>query len=89
MDAALREVLEETGLSLRPESLSGPATFAFRHEHRPIISTIYTAQIEQQPTIQIDGAEIVWAAFLSKTELGAQQILAPGLLAYLHSDLRP
>jgi 8-oxo-dGTP pyrophosphatase MutT (NUDIX family) len=82
MAAALRELREETGIDLPATALGAPVTLRFRHEHRPIVSTVYAARIDQPMQPVIDRAEIVWAGYLSLDEMAAKE-LAPGLTVYL------
>lgn len=89
MAAALRELREETGIDLPADLLGPPIRLSFRHEQRPIISTVYPIHVDQPLEPVIDHAEIVWAGFVRLEELSSKK-LAPGLVAYLEKlDIIP
>ena len=82
LEAALRELREETGLVLPPEALRvawvGEALWDFRRDH----VTIFEAHLEEMPDLTPDGREVVQARLINPLAVlaGPQ---APFVEAYL------
>jgi 8-oxo-dGTP diphosphatase len=82
--AAVRELLEETGLRAPPEELGDASCFRFDEDHRRITAQVFTWRPPTSPAPTADRREIVWAGFLPREQL-AREPLGPLLRAYLTS----
>ena len=82
--AAIRELLEEAGLAAPAEALSEAARLSFVQEHRRITDTVFEWQAASLYVPSIDNREIVWAGWLTPSEL-RQHRLAPPLALYLEA----
>jgi 8-oxo-dGTP pyrophosphatase MutT (NUDIX family) len=80
--AAVRELREELGIELAPAELREVCRLEFVFEHRRIEKTVFEPlrPTNQQP--RPDRREIVWAGWLSPTEISALPMV-PGLDGYL------
>jgi 8-oxo-dGTP diphosphatase len=81
-EAALRELREEVGIDLPPETLRpayAAATFwEYRHDH----TTIFEAELDDRPNLRLDNREILAALFHAPAAVAADD-LTPPLARYL------
>jgi 8-oxo-dGTP pyrophosphatase MutT (NUDIX family) len=64
LDGAVREIAEETGLTLSPDELSPATPSAVVHSHGRWVDTVFTARVPaSQVTLDVDGAEVFEAAW--------------------------
>lgn len=82
LDAARRELFEETGITAPAEALEAPAVLRFTADYRRITDTVFAWRPDEPPTPKVDRREIVWAGYLSPSELAGQE-LSLGLRHYL------
>lgn len=82
VEAARRELIEETGLVAPREELQDVGEIRFPFEGRTIVSRILLWHPRQRPEPRIDRREIVRAFLVDPVEL-ARFRLAPGLAFYL------
>ena len=77
LDAAVRELREETGLCVPRERLSPLAEVVVRYHGREDHAHYFelTLQDDEDPVIRIDRREVVWAEFVPVRELGQLPIV--------------
>lgn len=75
--AAVRELREEVGVTLTPESLRPLGEFHPRHEGKRDHLVAFEAHVEEAPTLQIDRREIVSAWWASPSELAGEELWPP------------
>jgi ADP-ribose pyrophosphatase YjhB (NUDIX family) len=64
VQGALRELVEETGISLRPEQLTQAVPSAMVHHRGRWVDLVYEARVPAQSTpLRVDGAEVYEAAW--------------------------
>lgn len=80
--AALRELVEETGLRAPEQELQGPLELGFAFERRRIRCAVFAWRPMARPMVRVDGREVVRAIWLSPEEARNRR-LAPGLALYL------
>ncbi|MBM76507.1 MAG: hypothetical protein CMK59_13960 [Proteobacteria bacterium] len=84
--AALRELREEVGVSLRAEQIALVKVVVRYEEFKEDTIYIFEHSMRDEPKIQIDNREVIWASFVEKKQ--ALKInLAPGVRVYLESLL--
>jgi ADP-ribose pyrophosphatase YjhB (NUDIX family) len=76
-DAALRELREEVGVSVRPEQLE-PALdethdWEGKHDH----VEIFNLELDERPEISVDHREVVAASWISPRKVGELEIYPP------------
>jgi 8-oxo-dGTP pyrophosphatase MutT (NUDIX family) len=76
--AALRELVEETGIRARPAELEEVALVEGREDWRLTRTRVFAWRPEHLPQPRPDGAEIVWAAYRDPRELAGEP-MTPGL----------
>ena len=82
LDAAIRELREETGLEAAPAALTAVGTYRYDDMGRRITSYVFAYRPSTPPTPVVDRREIVWAGLLSRAELAKRRI-SPQLTIYL------
>ena len=82
LDAAVREVWEELHLVLPPDALTLRWHGSTLVEHRHDTTTIWEIVLDAQPSIHVDGREVVWAGWWTPAEALALA-LSPPVRAYL------
>ena len=82
LDAAVREVSEELHLVLPPDALTLRWHGSTIFEHRHDTTTIWEIVLDAQPSIHVDGREVVWAGWWTPAEALALA-LSPPVRAYL------
>lgn len=80
--AAARELREETGIALDPETLAPAGVFRYRDHHRRVTTHVFACELPEPPTPRVDRREIVWADLAGPDEL-ARAPLSPLLRVYL------
>ncbi len=68
VDAAIRELREEVGISLRPENLRLYQRYVSHEEYKTDNSTVFETQLDQLPTLRIDQREVIQAEFVGMSE---------------------
>jgi 8-oxo-dGTP pyrophosphatase MutT (NUDIX family) len=82
IEAALRELAEETGIEAPEAALEPPVSLAFTFEGRRIVSEVFAWRPDSRPTPRVDGLEVVRTLWLAPEETRDRR-LAPGLALYL------
>jgi 8-oxo-dGTP diphosphatase len=85
IEAAARELREETGLDAAPSQLADQGVYRFRQDRRRITTRVFTwrpGDAARRPTV--DNREIVWAGYLTPAEL-LRVPTTPVLRCYLDS----
>jgi 8-oxo-dGTP pyrophosphatase MutT (NUDIX family) len=63
VDAAVRELREEVGISVEARELRLVKTYVIDEDHHVDHSSIFEIELSQAPLISIDCREVVWAGF--------------------------
>ena len=89
LEAAVRELREETGLSARSGELRAAGAFRFEAEHRRITAHVHV----WRPAVPIapvaDGREIVWAGFVPAAALPSSPLTELPRLYLAHAAQAP
>jgi 8-oxo-dGTP diphosphatase len=85
--AALREIEEEVGLRVAPESLRLAIDHTSRWHYRLDRVRIFEARLAERPPVRIDNREIVAARWMTAEGL-VRQPIAPHVRAYLEERRR-
>lgn len=80
--AAARELREEVGIEVAPESLTHAYRGEHRYENRQDRLDIYECEVTTRPVARIDRREVVWADLQTPAQVRARPVV-PHLLAYL------
>jgi ADP-ribose pyrophosphatase YjhB (NUDIX family) len=72
--AAARELREEVGLSVAPESLVALGEFVVHHSHIEDHVNAFELRLDARPEPRIDGREVVWAGFHDEAELAGLRL---------------
>jgi len=86
--AAVRELAEEVGLEIAPDSLRALGEFVVRHSHIEDHVHAFELRLAARPPLRIDAREIVWAGFHAEAAL-ADLELWPVLPVVLGERGRP
>jgi len=81
--AALRELEEELGITLPPQSLCHAWHGELSFESRRDVVDIWEIRVDAIPQMHVAGREIVWAGWLAPAE-AVKRPLLPHLAAYLN-----
>ena len=81
-EAAVRELREEVGLSLPPESLRYACEIESEHEYTREHCWFFEVDLAQPPTVVPDQREVIWAGFVDADEALRGRLLPP-VRAYL------
>jgi ADP-ribose pyrophosphatase YjhB (NUDIX family) len=81
-DAAAREIAEELGIELAPESLRLVGETEIRSESRVCVETVFEVHLERKPPISVDCREITAARFLAISD-ARRLIISPIARWYL------
>jgi 8-oxo-dGTP diphosphatase len=81
-DAAARELREEIGLVVAPESLHEAQAIELIWEHRSDHTTIFELTLPERPALRLDNREIVGAAFRAPDTIAIDEV-APHVALYL------
>ncbi|MDB4974382.1 MAG: hydrolase [Myxococcaceae bacterium] len=76
-EAALRELLEEVGLSARPEDLQLALDVTHEWEGKRDHVQIFHLQVAQRPSVQIDRREVIEAAWFAPQEVLSLDVFPP------------
>jgi 8-oxo-dGTP pyrophosphatase MutT (NUDIX family) len=82
--AAMRELLEETGIAAPAEALEPAGAVRFEDLGRRITDHVFAWRPATPPVPAVDRREIVWAGWLTPTEIAAGP-MTPTLRLYLAS----
>ena len=82
IDAAARELLEETGIDAGPPALRHAYHGVHLYEYRHDEIDIFEIEVDERPNIRVDGREVIWADFRTPTDARAMRIV-PHLQDYL------
>lgn len=63
--AAVRELREETGVSLTTNELYDDGEFYNPHENKDDTVVFFKAVLDKKPVIKVDEREVIWADFLT------------------------
>ena len=74
LEAALRELREETGLSPSAAELEPAGAFSFEDYHRPITTHLFLWRPVEPPVPVADGREILAVSFLDPAEFAAARL---------------
>jgi ADP-ribose pyrophosphatase YjhB (NUDIX family) len=87
LDAAVRELREEVGVHLPPESLRSAFETTSTDEHKRDHVYFYERDVDAPPELTIDRREVIWAAFVDAAE-AIKLPLTPAVRAYLEDAVR-
>ena len=73
LQAATRELREEVGIDVQPNSLSIVKQFICQSEFKKDHATAFEITLEAEPNVQVDGLEVVEGTFLDFEELLARR----------------
>ncbi len=82
IEAAVRELREETAIRLDPSRLRPGTRLEFIQDARSITQWVFEAHIDEPPTVTPDGREIVEAGWVDPAELEGC-VLSSALAGYL------
>ena len=82
LDAALRELREEVGISLLPDALRFAGEITSRYEFKRDRCTFFEVELADLPLVRPDQREVVWADFVEAGE-ALRGPLVPPVRAYL------
>ena len=80
--AASRELREELNLHVSPDDLELAYHGTLTFEHRRDTLDIYECHVTEEPDIQVDDREVIWAGFIAPAEAMRMDIV-PHLREYL------
>jgi 8-oxo-dGTP diphosphatase len=80
--AAARELREEIGLTVAPQSLHEAQAIELVWEHRSDHTTIYELNLAERPVLRLDNREIVGAVFRAPDAIAPAE-MAPHVALYL------
>ncbi len=88
VEAARRELMEETGLDITDDSLRFVGRVLERWEWRYDYVSLFELRLERAPSLHLDGREVIGAALMSPQAALAQP-LVPFIRTYLENQARP
>jgi 8-oxo-dGTP diphosphatase len=77
LDAALRELREEIGLTIKPDALKLSVDVSHKWEGKREHLEIFELQLETEPQIKVDNREVVAAAFYGPREALELELFPP------------
>jgi ADP-ribose pyrophosphatase YjhB (NUDIX family) len=83
---ALRELLEEVGITLEPKDIRMVGVAPNREEYKLDQAHLFEAVLSQKITPSIDGREVIWAGYMSREALAGADLTYP-LRKWLQSEL--
>ncbi|MBL29397.1 MAG: NUDIX hydrolase [Rhodospirillaceae bacterium] len=87
IDAAVRELREETGIEIRADELTYAAVVHHVFEYRQDEVHLYEIHVDRPVEAEIDDREIVWTGYLTADEC-LRHPLFPALRGYLEERSR-
>jgi len=87
LEAAVRELREEVGLSLPPDALRFACEIESEHEYTRDHCWFFEVDLTRAPRVVPDEREVIWAGFVDVDEALRGRLLPP-VRAYLESRAR-
>ncbi len=77
LDAAVRELHEEVGISVAARDLRLAKTYVIDEDHHEDHTSFFEIEMERTPVIAIDRREVIWAEFRAPEELKRDSLVTP------------
>jgi len=87
LDAAVRELREEVGISVEAKALRLAKTYIVDDDYHEDHATFFEIELARIPVVAIDRREVVWAEFRTPEEFKRDSLVTP-LRLYLEDRLR-